>query len=124
MKTRKFSTKSESAQEAHEAIRPTEFSRHEINADRSEMRLYDLIWKRAIASQMAEAQLEKTTATVEISNNKTLTFKAFGEVVKFDGFLKVYTESNDDEDEDEDNKKMLPPLKVGQQLGLKLHQSY
>ncbi len=118
VKTRKFSTKSDTAQEAHEAIRPTEFSRHEINADRSEMRLYDLIWKRAIASQMAEAQLEKTTATVEISNNKTLTFKAFGEVVKFDGFLKVYTESKDEDDEDEDNKKMLPPLKVGQNLEL------
>ena len=118
VKTRKFSTKSENAQEAHEAIRPTEFSRHEINADRSEMRLYDLIWKRAIASQMAEAQLEKTTATVEISNNKTLTFKAFGEVVKFDGFLKVYTESKDEDEEDEDNKKMLPPLKVGQNLDL------
>ena len=118
VKTRKFSTKSNSAQEAHEAIRPTEFSRHEINADRSEMRLYDLIWKRAIASQMEDAQLEKTTATIAISNNNTLSFKALGEVVKFDGFLKVYTESHDDEEDDEDNKKMLPPLSVGQKLDL------
>lgn len=117
VETRKYATKSNSAQEAHEAIRPTEFTRQEITGERSEVRLYDLIWKRAISSQMANAQLEKTTATIEVSNG-TIPFKAQGEVVKFDGFLKVYIESTDDEDEDEDNKKMLPPLSVGQELGL------
>ena len=117
VETRKYATKSSSAQEAHEAIRPTEFTRQEITGERSEVRLYDLIWKRAIASQMANAQLEKTTATIEVSNG-TLPFKAQGEVIKFDGFLKVYIESTDEEEDDEDNKNMLPPLSVGQQLEL------
>ena len=117
VETRKYATKSSTAQEAHEAIRPTEFTRNEIGGDRNEVRLYDLIWKRAIASQMANAKLEKTTVTIEVTNG-TLPFKAHGEVVKFDGFLKVYLESSDDEDEDEDSKNMLPPLTVGQQLAL------
>ena len=114
---RVFKTKSASAQEAHEAIRPTDFGRQEVGGDNNERRLYELIWKRAIASQMADAQLEKTTATIGISTvPQTLT--ATGEVIKFEGFLKVYIESTDDEDTDEEQKGMLPPLEVGQKLEL------
>jgi DNA topoisomerase-1 len=114
---RKYKNKNESAQEAHEAIRPTDFSLQEASGDRNEQRLYELIWKRAIASQMAEAQLERTIATIAISSvPQTLT--ATGEVIKFDGFLKVYIESTDDEDGDEDTKGMLPPLEIGQLLPL------
>lgn len=113
---RQFKTKSSSAQEAHEAIRPTDFSAMEAGSDRNEIRLYDLIWKRAIASQMADAELEKTTATISISTDKR-TLVATGEVVKFEGFLKVYMESGDDEDEEE-NSKVLPPLTIGQDLSL------
>lgn len=117
---RKYKTKSASAQEAHEAIRPTYFNQHTIDGDASEKRLYELIWKRAIASQMSEAQFEKTVAKIGISTrNEELT--ANGEVMKFDGFLKVYLESNDDEDdtqqEDGDNAT-LPPLSKGQTLNL------
>lgn len=113
---RQFKTKSSSAQEAHEAIRPTDFSVMEPGMDRNATRLYELIWKRAIASQMADAELEKTTATIGISTNpRTLT--ATGEVIKFDGFLKVYMESGDDDDEEE-NSKVLPPLTIGQDLKL------
>ncbi len=115
IETRHYSTKSDSAQEAHEAIRPTNFNLKEVSGDRSEVRLYELIWKRAIASQMSNAQLEKTTCTIDVPDSPYL-FKAQGEVVKFDGFLKVYIESTDDEDESEDNKKMLPPLSIGQSL--------
>ncbi len=114
---RHFKSKSQGAQEAHEAIRPTSFATHSINGDRSEVRLYDLIWKRAIASQMANAQVEKTTATISITNSDKL-FKAHGEVIKFEGFLKVYTASTDDDEEDEENKKMLPPLNIGEKLDL------
>lgn len=115
---RKYKNKNESAQEAHEAIRPTDFSLQEASGDRNEQRLYELIWKRAIASQMAEAQIERTIATIAISTvPQTLT--ATGEVIKFDGFLKVYIESTDDESEsDEDTKGMLPPLEIGQLLAL------
>jgi len=113
---RQFKTKSSSAQEAHEAIRPTDFSVMDPGMDRNAGRLYDLIWKRAIASQMADAELEKTTATIAISTNP-LTLVATGEVVKFEGFLKVYMESLDD-DEEAENSKVLPPLNVGQQLDL------
>ncbi len=113
---RKFKTKSAGAQEAHEAIRPTDFSVTDPGGDRNAQRLYELIWKRAIASQMADAELERTTATITISTNpRTLT--AQGEVVKFEGFLKVYLESKDEED-DEENSKVLPPLTVGQNLEL------
>src|SRR5258706_146795 len=113
---RKFKTKSASAQEAHEAIRPTDFSLTDPGGDRNAQRLYELIWKRAIASQMADAELERTTAVITISTNpRTLT--AQGEVVKFEGFLKVYLESQDDED-DEESGKVLPPLTVGQNLDL------
>ncbi|GAB2620739.1 type I DNA topoisomerase [Emticicia sediminis] len=115
VKTRKYKTKSESAQEAHEAIRPTDFGTEKVDGDRNEQRLYDLIWKRSIASQMADAELERTIATIGISTtNEELV--ATGEVIKFDGFLKVYLESNDDEDEE--NKGMLPPLNIGQILDL------
>ncbi len=115
--TRKYKTKTSGAQEAHEAIRPTDFSLMQAGADRNAQRLYELIWKRAIASQMADAELERTNATIKISTNpKTLT--ASGEVVKFEGFLKVYFESRDDEDSDDENSKVLPPLTVGQDLSL------
>ncbi len=137
VQTRHFKNKNESAQEAHEAIRPTNFNDRNAGGDRDQKRLYELIWKRAIASQMADAQLERTTVTVNIGNMKatgagnatpsspddspfaetgdklqTTNFPnelvAQGEVIKFDGFLKVYLESKDDED-DEDAKGMLPP---------------
>ena len=121
LQTRKYKTKKESAQEAHEAIRPTDFSAKEVSSDRQAQRLYDLIWKRAIASQMADAQIERTTATIAISNSP-LTLTATGEVIKFDGFLKVYIESSDDE-QDEDKKGMLPPLKEGQKLDLDIMQA-
>lgn len=113
---RQYKTKSSSAQEAHEAIRPTDFSVTNPAMDRNALRLYELIWKRAIASQMADAELEKTTATIGISTNER-TLTASGEVIKFEGFLKVYMESADDDDEEE-NSKVLPPLKIGQDLTL------
>ncbi|MTI40685.1 type I DNA topoisomerase [Fulvivirga lutimaris] len=114
---RHFKTKSNSAQEAHEAIRPTNFANTQPSSDRNGLRLYDLIWKRAIASQMADAQIEKTTATIAISTLPD-TLTASGEVVKFEGFLSVYLESTDDEDEGEEQKGMLPPLTIGQELKL------
>lgn len=116
VETRQFKTKNENAQEAHEAIRPTDFAVSSAGSDLKEKRLYDLIWKRAIASQMADAQLERTTATVGISTTPE-DLIAQGEVIKFDGFLKVYLEGKDDED-DEENSKMLPPLSIGQILDL------
>ncbi len=114
--TRKFQTKSKGAQEAHEAIRPTEMAIHEVDGERNEQRLYDLIWKRTIASQMADAELEKTTASVGISTTEEMLL-AKGEMIRFDGFLKVYMEGTDDES-DEDTSGMLPPLTVGQKLNL------
>ncbi len=116
---RKYKTKAAGAQEAHEAIRPTYFDAHTIDGDVSEKRLYELIWKRAIASQMSEALFEKTTAKIGISTRKE-ELVANGEVMKFDGFLKVYLESVDEEEDtqkDEDNA-MLPPLTKGQRLDL------
>ncbi|MDF7820381.1 type I DNA topoisomerase [Runella sp. MFBS21] len=110
---RVYKTKSESAQEAHEAIRPTNFGELKASNDRNEQRLYELIWKRAIASQMSDAQLERTIATVGISTTSEELI-AQGEIIKFDGFLKVYLESKDDEEEE--TKGMLPPLKIGQSL--------
>lgn len=116
---RQFKTKSKGAQEAHEAIRPTYISVGEIDGERNEQRLYDLIWKRTIASQMADAELEKTTAKVGISTTSEQ-FVAQGEVLKFDGFLKVYMESkDDDEEESEENTSMLPPMKEGDKLRLR-----
>ncbi len=132
LQVRQYKTKNQSAQEAHEAIRPTDFSSKVGSSDRNEQRLYELIWKRTIASQMADAKLERTTATIAIKPAATVTVDpqglkadgslkeelvATGEVIKFDGFLKVYIESTDNED-DEDNKGMLPPLTIGQALNL------
>src|SRR5665213_205921 len=116
---RVYKTKSAGAQEAHEAIRPTYFGQHTINGDSGEMRLYELIWKRAIASQMSEAQFEKTTAKISISTRKE-ELVANGEVMKFDGFLKVYLESSDDEDDNlqDGENAMLPPLTMGLRLAL------
>ena len=115
---RKFKNKNENAQEAHEAIRPTYTSNSSIE-EQEWVRLYELIWKRTMASQMADAELEKTTAKIEISTNKD-ELTASGEVLKFDGFLKVYREDKDEEELEEDaNEGMLPPLTVGQQLPLK-----
>lgn len=118
---RTFKSKSKDAQEAHEAIRPTNFGAHSVPvAERDQSRLYELIWKRAIASQMSDAQTEKTTATIGISTKPAEALTASGEVIVFDGFLRVYQESQDDdtEGEDETTKGLLPPMKVGQQLKL------
>ena len=112
---RKYKNKSKGAQEAHEAIRPTYIDRSVIEGERNEQRLYDLIWKRTIASQMSDAELEKTTAKVKVSGTSEL-FVAQGEVLKFDGFLKVYMEGSDDDETDEENSSMLPPMKVGEKL--------
>ena len=115
--TRRYKSKTANAQEAHEAIRPTYIERKNIGPDRDQMKLYELIWKRTIASQMSEAELEKTIVKINISTIKDKQLEAVGEVLKFDGFLKVYLESTDD-DEDEDTKGMLPPLKLNQTLDL------
>lgn len=118
-KRRQYKTKTTNAQEAHEAVRPTDLSKETVNdMGTQEKRLYDLIWKRTLASQMADAQLEKTTVDIKVSTNDAV-FKAKGEVLKFDGFLKVYLEGTDEEDEDEDAKGVLPPLTIGQELVLK-----
>lgn len=116
---RKFKNKNESAQEAHEAIRPTYMENSTVD-DPETKRLYELIWKRTMASQMADAELEKTTAKISISTNKE-ELTATGEVLKFDGFLKVYREDRDDDDltEEDGNDSMLPPLQVKQVLPLK-----
>ncbi|MEM9327564.1 MAG: DNA topoisomerase, partial [Bacteroidota bacterium] len=118
LQTRVYKTKSQSAQEVHEAIRPTNFGTPNLGTSNAENRLYELIWKRAIASQMSDAQLEKTTATINVSTADEK-FIAKGEVIKFEGFLKVYLESTDEDDEDDENTSMLPPLKVGQALDLR-----
>ncbi|HQV96569.1 MAG: type I DNA topoisomerase [Saprospiraceae bacterium] len=115
--TRRYKSKTANAQEAHEAIRPTYIERKNIGPDRDQMRLYELIWKRTIASQMSEAELEKTIVKINISTMAGKQLEAVGEVLKFDGFLKVYLESTDD-DEDDDVKGMLPPLKINQLLDL------
>ena len=115
VKTRQFATKSKGAQEAHEAIRPTYMANETIHGTAQEQKLYELIWKRTIASQMADAELEKTTATISISNSNEV-FVATGEVITFDGFLRVYKESYDDENEQEDESRLLPPLSIGQAL--------
>jgi len=111
---RQYKTKSKGAQEAHEAIRPTYFDKTKIPGSAAEQKLYDLIWKRTLASQMSDAQLEKTTINIEVSKSEHQ-FVASGEVVIFDGFLKVYLESTDD-DSEEGGKDLLPTVKVGQLL--------
>ncbi len=112
-KPRNFTTKSKGAQEAHEAIRPTDMSRHSITGDRDQARLYDLIWKRTLASQMADAQLERTNVRIDAGNHKEQ-FVASGEVLMFEGFLKVYLEGSDEDDEEQEG--MLPALVVGEPL--------
>lgn len=111
---RKYQNKNSNAQEAHEAIRPTDFSVQNAGADHAEKRLYDLIWKRTIASQMSDAELERTKITIDITGAKEK-FVATGEIIKFDGFLKVYLEGTDDEDQ-EDNSGLLPKMQVGEEL--------
>jgi DNA topoisomerase-1 len=113
-RVRNYKTKTKGAQEAHEAIRPTFIEKQKITGNSNEQRLYELIWKRTVASQMSDASLEKTTATIDISNSP-LKFIASGEVLLFDGFLKVYLESSDEESEDSSMER-LPSLKVGESL--------
>ena len=120
-KVRQFQTKSKGAQEAHEAIRPTYMQNHEIKGGSNDKRLYDLIWKRTIASQMADAEIEKTTVRIDIQPNEKTgndmgAFVATGEVVTFDGFLRVYRESFDDETEEEQTSSLDASLKAGQHL--------
>ena len=110
-KTRNFKGKSKGAQEAHEAIRPTNFSTHSVNLERDQARLYELIWKRAIASQMSEAQLERTNVKI-VTSNHDKPFTANGEVIKFDGFLKVYLEGTDDENAEQEG--MLPAMAINE----------
>lgn len=114
---RQYKTKSASAQEAHEAIRPTYFNQSTVEGDNNERRLYELIWKRAISSQMSDAQLERTIVSIKSSGSPDI-LTATGEVIKFDGFLKIYMESTDDDNTDENESGLLPPLKIGQVLGL------
>ncbi|MEX2350493.1 MAG: type I DNA topoisomerase [Flavobacteriaceae bacterium] len=110
---RNFKGKSKGAQEAHEAIRPTDISRHSVNIDRDQSRLYELIWKRTIASQMSDAQLERTNVKISASTHDQ-DFTANGEMIKFDGFLKVYMEGHDNEEEEQEG--MLPTMKKGEKL--------
>jgi len=114
VKTRQYVTRTKGAQEAHEAIRPTYLENQVIQGDVSQKKLYDLIWKRTIASQMSDALVEKTNVTISVSNTREQ-FIARGEVIKFDGFLKVYFESSD-EDNGESQEGMLPPVEPGQPL--------
>lgn len=125
-KFRRYTTKSKGAQEAHEAIRPTYAKDKEIDGTAQEKRLYNLIWKRAVASQMAEAQTEKTTVEISISGSKEM-FVAVGEVIKFDGFLRLYMESRDDEDGNSEVEGVLPNLKAKQEVApteISAQQSY
>lgn len=115
-KTRQYTTKSKGAQEAHEAIRPTFINEHEVSGTAQEQKLYNLIWKRTIASQMADAELERTTANISVSNTDGR-FVANGEVIKFDGFLRVYLEGTDDEN-GESEEGLLPPVKKGEKLNM------
>jgi DNA topoisomerase-1 len=113
-KTRQFKTKSKGAQEAHEAIRPAYLDNPSTAGSQNEKKLYELIWKRTLASQMADAIIEKTTISIDM-NNSPVTFQANGEVIKFDGFLRVYTESSDQENTDED-RYVIPPVTKGMPL--------
>ncbi|KQB39052.1 DNA topoisomerase [Flavobacterium daejeonense] len=110
---RTFANKNKGAQEAHEAIRPTDMSRHSVDIDRDQARLYDLIWKRTLASQMSDAKLERTNVKIAANNHNEL-FTASGEVLLFEGFLKVYLEGHDDDEEEQEG--MLPALKVNENL--------
>ena len=114
-KTRQYKTRARGAQEAHEAIRPTYIDQQEVTGSQQEKRLYDLIWKRTIASQMADAVIEKTTINIDVSGSET-GFIATGEVIIFDGFLRVYTESSDSENGGEDEGSAIPPVSKGDEL--------
>ena len=115
-KPRKYKSKSKGAQEAHEAIRPTDFSKAKVNLDYDQSRLYELIWKRAIASQMSDAKLERTQLKI-VASTHSENFVAKGEVITFDGFLKVYLEGLDEEPDEQND--LLPPVKYGEELNLK-----
>ncbi len=115
---RTYKTKSKGAQEAHEAIRPTYFDKEKITGTNTEQKLYELIWKRTIASQMSDAELEKTIITIA-SDRFSESFIATGEVIKFDGFLKVYLESHDNETDEDEDSSLLPPVRVADNLLLK-----
>ena len=117
-KPRRYQSKSKGAQEAHEAIRPTDMRVRNAGADRDAERLYDLIWKRTLASQMADAELEKTVVNIDISTRPADRLQASGEVILFDGFLKVYMEGRDDEGDGEEQEGLLPEMKEGEQLDL------
>jgi DNA topoisomerase-1 len=114
---RQFTGKAKGAQEAHEAIRPTYIAATEIEGSAQEKKLYNLIWKRTVASQMADAELERTTATISVSESKER-FQAVGEMIKFDGFLQLYLESRDDENENEADGNLLPRLAKDDNLGM------
>jgi len=118
VKIRKYQTKTKGAQEAHEAIRPTYINNQTVKASAQEQKLYELIWKRTVASQMADAELERTTVTIGISTYENEKFHVHGEVIKFDGFLRVYLEDNDDETTDETVEVILPPMYVNDNLNL------
>lgn len=122
VKTRQYKTKTKGAQEAHEAIRPTYIDQETVSGTAQEKRLYELIWKRTIASQMADAELEKTTVTIDITTVPEK-FVATGEVIIFDGFLKVYMESTDDENGSQNSQDLIPPIKVNDVLMSKLIQA-
>lgn len=122
VKTRQYKTKTKGAQEAHEAIRPTYIDHETVSGTAQEKRLYELIWKRTIASQMADAELEKTTVTIDITTVPEK-FVATGEVIIFDGFLKVYMESTDDENGSQNSQDLIPPIKVNDVLMSKLIQA-
>ena len=119
VKIRQYHTKAKGAQEAHEAIRPTYMSNKSVSGTAQEKRLYELIWKRTIASQMADAELERTTITIGISNNSTEKFNIQAEIIKFDGFLRVYLEGNDEENQENGPKEsIIPPVKLNEVLSL------
>ncbi|MCB0514455.1 MAG: type I DNA topoisomerase [Chitinophagales bacterium] len=118
VENRQYITKSKEAQEAHEAIRPTDFSQEDAGASTDEKKLYSLIWKRALASQMKDALLEKTTVKIAISEVNDTSLLAEGEVIKFDGFLKLYRESIDEDEDNQEEQSLLPPLHIGQALSL------
>ncbi|MDR0540899.1 MAG: type I DNA topoisomerase [Dysgonamonadaceae bacterium] len=118
VKIRQYHTKVKGAQEAHEAIRPTYMNNRTINGTAQEQRLYKLIWERTIASQMADAELERTTVCIGISGNTTDKFHVQGEVITFDGFLRVYLEDTDDENTENNTEAILPPMQLNELLGL------
>ncbi|MCD7963987.1 MAG: type I DNA topoisomerase [Rikenellaceae bacterium] len=120
LEPRKYKTKIKGAQEAHEAIRPSYIDRHTIEGSSQEKRLYELIWKRTVASQMATAEIDRTVAEIEIEKTKDYHFTASGEVIRFDGFLRLYKESTDDDNNADESAKALPPLTEGEKVALNI----